>query len=499
MSTIVTRTGKGSALTWAEADNNFTNLNTDKIQVSTITGTAGKTPLVDADLIPIIDSVGTALNKVTWANVKASLGLPGQVTMIRTGPSTWKVVNDLGVAIDTTGTTTSGLQEAINYAYANGLNIHAIGGMTTGVPELDYGIMYCSTQVVWPPLRGCTIDLQGVIIAFTAAVTGDGMVFDSMQEVDFRLVGEITYQGNGDAVVFAPHTALPVDTTIGIGASRIYICAIACPGGSPDSCVHFDTTNGSIISGHYEFEELNGAAAVGSPPKADYGIKVSVPSASYAFNFNTIRANAIHEVIVAGVQAGLSTTHADNITSNSYLIGQIQTNGTNADGFNTFGDSDADVSIGLIQAIGGNLKHGVYLQSSAENNTVSVGSILGATTASVIDLGTKNALAYNGSYSWPMETRIAPTLAGTWTNLGTGQPSVAYWKDPFGMVHLEGAVTGGGADTIMTLPAGYRPPSTYLFPVVANTVFGVVQITSAGVVTCTAHTAVVLNGISFRI
>lgn len=72
MSTIVTRAGKGSILTNTEMDSNFTNLNTDKIQVSTITGTAGKTPLVDADVLPIVDSVGGALNKVTWANVKAT-------------------------------------------------------------------------------------------------------------------------------------------------------------------------------------------------------------------------------------------------------------------------------------------------------------------------------------------------------------------------------------------------------------------------------------------
>jgi len=35
MSTIVTRTAKGSALTWTEADANFTNLNTDKLQRTT--------------------------------------------------------------------------------------------------------------------------------------------------------------------------------------------------------------------------------------------------------------------------------------------------------------------------------------------------------------------------------------------------------------------------------------------------------------------------------
>ena len=35
MSTIVTRAGKGSALTWTEGDNNITNLNTDKMEKST--------------------------------------------------------------------------------------------------------------------------------------------------------------------------------------------------------------------------------------------------------------------------------------------------------------------------------------------------------------------------------------------------------------------------------------------------------------------------------
>ena len=34
MANIVTRTGKGSQLTWAENDANFTNLNNDKIEVS---------------------------------------------------------------------------------------------------------------------------------------------------------------------------------------------------------------------------------------------------------------------------------------------------------------------------------------------------------------------------------------------------------------------------------------------------------------------------------
>lgn len=41
MSTIVTRAGKGSQLSWTEVDSNFTNLNTDKLQ-SANSGTTGQ-------------------------------------------------------------------------------------------------------------------------------------------------------------------------------------------------------------------------------------------------------------------------------------------------------------------------------------------------------------------------------------------------------------------------------------------------------------------------
>lgn len=107
MSTIVTRAGKGSILTNTEMDSNFTNLNTDKIQVSTITGTAGKTPAVDADVFPIVDSVGGALNKITWANIKATLAstfaaLAGSVSQAFSAASI-----ELGHATDTTLTRVS--------------------------------------------------------------------------------------------------------------------------------------------------------------------------------------------------------------------------------------------------------------------------------------------------------------------------------------------------------------------------------------------------------
>lgn len=66
MSTIITRAGKGSALSWAEADANFTNLNTDKAETASPTFTG--TPLAPTA------AVGTNTTQVaTTAYTKAEI------------------------------------------------------------------------------------------------------------------------------------------------------------------------------------------------------------------------------------------------------------------------------------------------------------------------------------------------------------------------------------------------------------------------------------------
>lgn len=76
MSTIVTRAGKGSALTWTEADANFTNLNTDKAELSgaTFTGQIISTAAVPAFYATVASSglklsSGTAYYDVGTAHV----------------------------------------------------------------------------------------------------------------------------------------------------------------------------------------------------------------------------------------------------------------------------------------------------------------------------------------------------------------------------------------------------------------------------------------------
>lgn len=90
-----------------------------------------------------------------------------------------------------------------------------------------------------------------------------------------------------------------------------------------------------------------------------------------------------------------------------------------------------------------------------------------------------------GAYTWE-----AASLAAGWSNtFGSPYPAVQYLLDNNGYVHVKGTVNGG-AGTIFTLPAGYRPATdTLLFPTIANGATGRLEVTSAGVVTLATGTA----------
>jgi hypothetical protein len=280
--------------------------------------------------------------------------------------------------------------------------------------------------------------------------------------------------------------------------SRIYVGGIAATGGTPDTLVYFDVALGSIIGNTFEFGELVGSGAVGSPSVAAYGVKIAGQTSSTAFYSNIVDIATIHNVTSAGVQEGVTSSDQNQIACNVYRIGQLEPNGTNTQGWNGFGQSSI-IQIGNIAPVAGSsMTYGIYEQAGSTKNIFSVGKIVGYSTGRINDLGTFNTFVYDGIASFPVETKTAFTFAGTWANLGSGQTPCKYWKDPFGYVHLEGACTGGGADTITTLPSGYRPATVYVFDTLANGALATVQIDTSGVVTCTSHTALQLNGIYFR-
>jgi hypothetical protein len=75
MSTIVTRAGKGSALSYTEVDNNFTNLNTDKYQTGGALGTPASGTLTNCTGLPVgtgVSGLGTNVATALAVNVGSS-------------------------------------------------------------------------------------------------------------------------------------------------------------------------------------------------------------------------------------------------------------------------------------------------------------------------------------------------------------------------------------------------------------------------------------------
>ncbi len=95
-----------------------------------------------------------------------------------------------------------------------------------------------------------------------------------------------------------------------------------------------------------------------------------------------------------------------------------------------------------------------------------------------------------------------PAFQNGWVNYAPGFTQAAFWKDPWGTVHLKGLVKNGSpaTSTIFTLPAGYRSQEYEHHAAASAGVFGIVATSSDGSVSLNTGSAgwVALEGITFR-
>lgn len=75
-----------------------------------------------------------------------------------------------------------------------------------------------------------------------------------------------------------------------------------------------------------------------------------------------------------------------------------------------------------------------------------------------------------------------PAFQGTWVNFDVATyRGLRFWKDPMGMVHVEGVVKSGAMpSTIIILPAGYRPGAPLAFAAHTNSGHGQVDVAATG-------------------
>lgn len=103
-------------------------------------------------------------------------------------------------------------------------------------------------------------------------------------------------------------------------------------------------------------------------------------------------------------------------------------------------------------------------------NIISGGSIdgteIGSTTRSTGKFTSINANAAGSSIVCEAWHEIGaagePAFMNSWENYGggLGYHPAAFFKDPFGIVHLTGLIKNGMTGVVFTLPSGYRPATT---------------------------------------
>ena len=327
----------------------------------------------------------------------------------------WKVFVPGGVELDTTGTTTQGLQEAINYAVRYGYDLEVEGGgikpgnwpapFTPGEGQ-DVSIIQCSTGISFPPMQKIRIRIGSATINFTGAVTGVAMNFDSCMMVDFEhRGGQIVAVTASNAVAFVPTGELPYDAAgPAITNSRFIFSAIV--SGATNRGIHFDATSGPIVNSKFDFMEIN---------EGSEGIQVS--PGTHGFIENQVSCTDIHGQDIA-VDVGNGATGATNIYGN---IWNLQADpATGSIGVDIWGTNDIyNISVTDQE---GTPAVGLKLESTATGNIINCAR-LNATTE-IQDLSNQSnqiirATIYvdRGDPTAPDFTEANLTTDDTWRSL----------------------------------------------------------------------------------
>ena len=316
------------------------------------------------------------------------------VIMYRTVNSTnstsgkWVVLTPEG-PLNTTGTTTEGLQEAIDYITEYGYDLYVYGSPVAPPnfppPYASFNgqepaIMFLDSGITFYPLQKGVIKILDVTLNFNGGVTGAAITFDSIIIADIDFSGsQIVCATALTGVLFKPTNYLPNDAAAGVVISdcRIKLCAVVVPAGS--TCVSIDCTTGPFIGVDLNISELNGGA---------YGVLVNPGT-------NGFIANKIF-VLDAHLQ-----------TSSAILIGTNATNGVLAYGNSIeFFAQPAVGGVGIDLWGTGNIikttvlsSQGVVavcikLESSASQNIIEAGTLQGTVTIQDISTARSNLIHY---------------------------------------------------------------------------------------------------------
>lgn len=139
--------------------------------------------------------------------------------------------------------------------------------------------------------------------------------------------------------------------------------------------------------------------------------------------------------------------------------------------------------------------------TGAKLNLAALGTVPSATNAD--QLGGVPAAGYARNQLEAVHVIGAPgqpAFENGCTNFGGGFQTGGFYKDPFGVVHLLGYLTGcAEGSSVFTLPAGFRPTAGHIWAVhKTDTTVGTVRVLPSGEVAVFSATNPDLDGLSFR-
>src|SRR3989337_1486910 len=94
--------------------------------------------------------------------------------------------------MSSSGSTSEGLQEAINYAAFHGYDLKVYGGGIATKNGQDVAIINCTNQITVPPVQGVDWQIHATInFGGSPSGTPAGVLFDSVMASDISFRGQI--------------------------------------------------------------------------------------------------------------------------------------------------------------------------------------------------------------------------------------------------------------------------------------------------------------------
>jgi hypothetical protein len=232
----------------------------------------------------------------------------GLVTLFPDG----RLQTEDGALVETTGTTTSGVQEFFDYCTKHHVDGYIMGGSLPHAQQVVYQI---ETPLHMHPAQGIRIDTGAITLQFMPEL-GDqpGLTIDSCMMNDIRIRGLLHYMADGYALSIKPGNPLPLDRFVGstIVDTIIYVTSIACR--DARGAIEFD---GSVNFCRFEFNEIN---------HGDVGIHVAPGS---SVSNNRITCKHIHGQTSASIldDSGAANVWEVNVNCDAMDPRGIVTNG----------------------------------------------------------------------------------------------------------------------------------------------------------------------------